>query len=73
LSTALLPPEIAVADWPAVTLGAEAARRVRNGMALALERIDAGRARAHGPDGQLLALLVRDDDLWKPVKVFDWS
>jgi hypothetical protein len=42
-------------------------------MALALERIDAGRARAHGPDGQLLALLVRDDDLWKPVKVFDWS
>jgi tRNA pseudouridine55 synthase len=73
LSEVLLPPEVAVADWPAVMLGAEAARRVRNGLALVLERIDADRARAHGPDGQLLALLVRDGDTWKPEKVFDWN
>jgi tRNA pseudouridine55 synthase len=73
LSTALLPPEIAVADWPAVTLDLEATRRVRNGMALVLEGIDADRARAHGPDGLLLALLVRDGDRWKPEKVFDWN
>jgi tRNA pseudouridine55 synthase len=73
LSAALLPPEIAVADWPAVTLDPEAARRVRNGMALVLEPIDADHARAHGPDGQLLALLARDGDMWKPEKVFDWN
>lgn len=73
LSQALLPPEIAVADWPAVTLSAEAARQVRNGLALTLEHIDADRARAHGPDGQLLALLARVGTLWKPEKVFDWN
>jgi len=73
LSQALLPPEIAVAGWPAITLSAEAAVRVRNGLALALEHIDADHVRAHGPDGQLLALLQRAGEHWKPEKVFDWS
>jgi tRNA pseudouridine55 synthase len=73
LSQALLPPEVAVADWPAVTLGAEAARQVRNGLAIDLTGLDADRVRAHGPEGDLLALLVRVDELWKPEKVFDWS
>ncbi len=73
LSEALLPPEIAVADWPAVSLGADAVRQVRNGMAIELAATRADRARAHGPEGDLLALLVRAGDLWRPVKVFDWS
>jgi tRNA pseudouridine55 synthase len=73
LSSALLPPEIAVADWPAVTLGAEAARQVRNGIAITLTGTDADHIRAHGPEGALLALLVRAGELWKPEKVFDWS
>jgi tRNA pseudouridine55 synthase len=73
LSALLLPPEIAVADWPAVTLGAEAVRQVRNGLAIELTGTAADRARAHGPEGDLLALLVRAGDLWRPVKVFDWS
>jgi tRNA pseudouridine55 synthase len=73
LSQALLPPEIAVADWPAVTLSPEAARQVRNGLAIELTRLDADRARAHGPEGDLLALLVRAGDHWRPEKVFDWS
>jgi tRNA Pseudouridine synthase II, C terminal len=46
---------------------------VRNGLALALEHIDADHVRAHGPDGQLLALLQRAGEHWKPEKVFDWS
>jgi tRNA pseudouridine55 synthase len=69
----LLPPEVAVADWPAVTLGAEAARQIRNGLAIDLTGLDADRVRAHGPEGDLLALLVRVDERWKPEKVFDWS
>jgi tRNA pseudouridine55 synthase len=73
LSQALLPPEIAVADWPAVTLGAEALRQVRNGLAIELMGTDADRVRAHGPEGDLLALLVRAGDRWRPAKVFDWS
>jgi tRNA pseudouridine55 synthase len=74
LSQALLPPEIAVADWPAIALSAEAAQRVRNGLALTLEQpIDGEQARAHGPDGALLALLLRAGSVWKPEKVFDWS
>jgi tRNA pseudouridine55 synthase len=74
LSEALLPPEVAVADWPAIALDADAAQRVRNGLALALEQsIDGERARAHGPDGALLALLGRAGTAWKPEKVFDWS
>jgi tRNA pseudouridine55 synthase len=73
LSQALLPPEIAVADWPAVTLGAEAVRHVRNGLAIERTGTDADRARAHGPEGDLVPLLVRAGDLWRPAKVFDWS
>jgi len=73
LSKALLPPEIAVADWPAVTLSADAMRQVRNGMPIKLTSIDAERARAHEPGGALLALLVRAGELWKPEKVFDWN
>jgi len=63
--------EQAVADWPIAQLDVEAARRVRNGMAIAID-VAGERARAHGPDGQLLALLSRAGDVWKPVKVFDW-
>ncbi|MEO7910189.1 MAG: tRNA pseudouridine(55) synthase TruB [Roseiflexaceae bacterium] len=73
IMSTILSPEIAVADWPAVTLGAEDVRQVRNGMAIKLTETDADRVRAHGPDGALLALLVRASELWKPEKVFDWS
>jgi tRNA pseudouridine55 synthase len=65
----LLPPETAVADWPAVQLDAESVRLVRNGMPLHAGP-DGERARAHGPNGTLLALLRRDRDLWRPEKVF---
>jgi tRNA pseudouridine55 synthase len=73
MSQALLPPEVAVADWPAVALDPAAARRVRNGLAIALPDTDAEHIRAHGPEGALLALLVRTGDHWKPEKVFDWG
>jgi len=72
IMSTLAPPELAVADWPVVVLDAEAERRVRNG--LAIEHTGSGeRARAHGPEGELVALLVRAGDLWRPEKVFDWS
>jgi tRNA pseudouridine55 synthase len=73
LSHILLPPEIAVADWPAVTLDEAATRRVRNGQTIVLDVVADDRVRAHGPDGALLALLRRDGPAWKPEKVFDWT
>ena len=73
IAPALLPPERAVADWPAAQVDEAGARRIRNGQALALPGIAGDRARAHGLDGTLLALLARDGDAFKPVKVFDWS
>jgi tRNA pseudouridine55 synthase len=69
----LLPPEQAVADWPAIELDAVESRRVRNGQALACAGSEGSRMRAHGPDGRLLALLTRDGDRWRPEKVFDWA
>jgi tRNA pseudouridine55 synthase len=69
----LLPPTLAVADWPAVTLSVEVAQQVRNGQVIALDGIDGDRARAHSPDGALLALLARSGERWKPEKVFGWN
>jgi tRNA pseudouridine55 synthase len=73
LMSRLLPPEQAVADWPAVSVSADEARQIRNGQTIALAELDGGRVRAHSPDGALLALLTRTDDRWKPEKVFDWA
>ena len=71
LPTLLLPPESAVADWPALHLDAAQAALVRNGRALRLgEPINGERLRAHAPDGALLALLRRSGDEWRPEKVF---
>jgi tRNA pseudouridine55 synthase len=69
----LLPPELAVTDWPAVQLTVEMASQVRNGQSIAIEGLDAERARAQNPDGSLLALLTRVGTIWKPEKVFDWT
>lgn len=74
VSAALLPPYVAVADWPMVTLSAAVAQRVRNGLPIARpELADHQRARAHDADGTLVALLTRDGPHWKPAKVFHWS
>lgn len=65
----LLPPEAAVADWPAVALDAAQSQRVRNGLGIGLPDAVGDRVRAHGPDGALLALLRRDEAVWRPEKV----
>jgi len=73
LSAALLPPEQAVADWPVLAVSAAEERQLRNGQSIVRAGLAGDRARAHAPDGSLLALLARVDDHWKPVKVFDWA
>lgn len=64
----LLPPEAAVAAWPRVDLDAEAARRVGNGLPLPAH-VEGQHARAHAAGGELVALLRRDGDVWRPFKV----
>jgi tRNA pseudouridine55 synthase len=73
LADLLLAPDIAIADWPIVTLDEPAARLVRNGMPIEFGNVAGTRARAYLTDGTLLALLVRREDNWKPDKVFDWT
>jgi len=72
LPALLLPPESAVADWPALHLDAAQVALVRNGRALRLATppAEGERLRAHAPDGALLALLRRSGDEWRPDKVF---
>lgn len=72
LVQALLPPDVAVADWPRLDLDASAAQRVANGLPVP-RTLAAPRARAHGPDGRLLALLEPRGEQWQPVRVFRWS
>jgi tRNA pseudouridine55 synthase len=72
LSHILLPPATAVADWPHINVDDAATRRIRNGLPIDAA-INGDHARAHNADGALLALLRRDDEHWKPFKVFNWS
>ena len=69
----ILAPERAVADWPSIELDATEARQIRNGQTIARAGLAAPQARAHSPDGQFLALLTREGDVWRPEKVFDWT
>jgi hypothetical protein len=69
----IMPAECAVADWARIELDERDTRRVRNGMAIEAAGVSGERARAHSPDGALVALLSRDGEAWKPDKVFDWS
>ncbi|MCU0494961.1 MAG: tRNA pseudouridine(55) synthase TruB [Chloroflexaceae bacterium] len=70
LTERMLPPELAVADWPAVSLTEAQWGRVRNGLPLRLPALPGEQARAHGLDGRLVALLRRAGEEWKPEKVF---
>lgn len=70
LPGALLPPETAVANFPVAHLDAATARRVTNGLPVSLPELEGEEARAHGPEGQLIAMLRREGPRWHPVKVF---
>ena len=67
---ALAPPELALAGWPAARLDAEGARRVRNGLPVALDDAPGEHARAYDEAGVLLAVLRREGEAWRPEKVF---
>ncbi len=73
----LLPPDMALADAPALHLSPEDADHVRHGRLIAAAEASAGAlvgvemlARAYDPDGQFFAVLERRDQHWKPAKVF---
>ncbi len=72
ISTMLLPPDTAVLDWHSVQLNDVEATRVRNGQMLELA-YDGERVRVYDSAGTFLALMQREERLWKPVKVFQWS
>ncbi len=73
VASALLPPDVAVADWHALTLTAAQVQDVVHGKPLRLPADTPHRIRVHtpAPQPQLLALLQHDADsgLWQPLKV----
>jgi tRNA pseudouridine55 synthase len=69
LQAQLQPPELAVADWPMLTLDEAELRRVRNGMPLQRPALDSELARAHDGAGALVALMRWDNEVWRPIKV----
>ena len=69
----LIEPVQAVADWPLVTLDAALVALVRNGRPVALAAATHDRLRAHAEDGTLVALLQRDGEVWRSLKVLNWS
>ncbi len=72
----LYPIDFVLSRWPAVVLGEEQEKLVRNGGSIALsEGIHSdkpGRCRAYGRDGSFLAVLGLDGEKghWQPEKVF---
>jgi tRNA pseudouridine55 synthase len=69
---AAMPASAVLEGWETVQLSAEDAVKIRNGIAVAAPQGVAGRARAIGPDGELLAVLEADPvaGTWQPKKVF---
>ncbi|MGQ9874406.1 MAG: tRNA pseudouridine(55) synthase TruB [Chloroflexus sp.] len=65
----LLPPETVLQDWLLVQVDTDDANRLRHGMVITATEPNAPHARAHDPSGKLIALLKRDGDNWRPVKV----
>jgi tRNA pseudouridine55 synthase len=70
LGVRLLQPEVAIIDWPAVTLAAPDVQRIVNGLPVRLPDLSGDQARAHQADGALLALLRNVGEEWRPTKVF---
>ncbi len=68
----LIPPDRALAAYPALHLDAEGAAAVLNGRLIAAPPGMAGHdlARAYDPDGRFVAVLERRGPSWKPHKVF---
>ena len=70
LPRVLLPPDIAVADWPVLSLDDAQLAWIRNGRSLTGITYTSDYVRAHALDGSLVALLHWIGDEWRPEKVF---
>ncbi len=71
---ALLPPEVAVSDLPAVFLGPPAVTQVRRGQPVFLPKpvggLPQGETRAHAASGELIAIGEVTGYRFQPIKVF---
>jgi tRNA pseudouridine55 synthase len=67
----LIPPRIALADWPAVNLDADSLDHITHGRAVPGTQAQGGiLALAYAPNGEFIAILKGDAGAWKPRKVF---
>ncbi|GAC1384804.1 MAG: tRNA pseudouridine(55) synthase TruB [Herpetosiphon sp.] len=71
LAEYLLPPRLAVADWPLVVATPAIAQSIINGQTIVVPELTGPRACAITPDGHLLALLEAREEEWQPTKVFN--
>lgn len=70
LEASLLAPDQPVLGLPALVLGEDGARRVRQGQQVAAGADDPPRCRAYDAEGFFVALLRREGERWQPAKVF---
>lgn len=67
----IIPPRIALSNWPAITLSAEDIRNIRKGHSVSIENIPSGGlAFAYSVAGDLVAVIRVEDGLLRPHKVF---
>ncbi len=67
----IIPPHVALAEESCVTLSKDELSRIQNGRTITRRaRLDAERVFAFSCDKRLAAILVPQDELWKPHKVF---
>ncbi|MEP6984681.1 MAG: tRNA pseudouridine(55) synthase TruB [Chloroflexota bacterium] len=66
----LIPPQVALADWPTVQLSEEDADHILHGRAIQAPQTSNELSFAYDPNGQLIAILRADAGLWRPHKVF---
>jgi tRNA pseudouridine55 synthase len=66
----LVPPQIALSDWPTVQLSADDTEHILHGRSIATDTITDKLALGYAEDGHLVAILRADGGWWRPHKVF---
>jgi tRNA pseudouridine55 synthase len=70
LLRALVPPDRAVVEWPAVIVGPDDAAAIATGRTIALAHEARGSVRIYSEQGHLIALAEGDGDVLRPFRVF---
>ncbi len=66
----LIPPQVALSDWPTVQLSAQDTENILHGRSIGADNSVSELALGYALDGHLVAILRADSGSWRPHKVF---